>query len=144
MMLTLIALKFSLVQYIQTTSYMTYMDKYILIAFIYIGLVIVQNVVMYYLSNLYSIQDIRWNVVIKANNISAISMCVTWIFFNLLILIIMSISKLRRMISFPIKDASFNSIDLDNLSLDSYNNETSDRFSSNYVIPEHVIITTSN
>jgi hypothetical protein len=48
-LLTLVALKYVIVQYLPTTSYVTYLDKYVLCSFIYVTLVALQNVIMYWL-----------------------------------------------------------------------------------------------
>jgi hypothetical protein len=125
MLFTLIALKFSLTQYIQTTSYMTYLDKYILIAFIYISLVILQNVLMYSLSKLYHNDpdedgDNHIKTIITINNISAFIMLGTWIVFNIIVVFIMGFKKFRLLISYPMDDKSFSKIDINNHHIENF------------------------
>jgi hypothetical protein len=136
MMLTLIALKFSLMQFIQTTSYMTYLDIYILIAYCYISLVILQNVIIYLLSKQYESDEHSLTIILKANTISGEIMCGTWFFFNLLVISIMSINNLRKIISYPLYDSSFTELDIDNISLDNLSDNIIDlkNTTSDYII----------
>jgi hypothetical protein len=49
LLLTLVALKFVIVQYLPTTSYVTYLDKYVLCSFVFVTMVAIQNVIIYWL-----------------------------------------------------------------------------------------------
>lgn len=50
LVLTLIALKYVVTQYLPATSYMTYLDKYILASFFFMSLVAGQNVICYHIA----------------------------------------------------------------------------------------------
>lgn len=49
LLLTLVALKFSIAEYLPTTSYITYLDKYVMASFVFVTLVALQNVVVFWL-----------------------------------------------------------------------------------------------
>jgi hypothetical protein len=116
MILSLIALKFTLLRDIQTTSSMTYFDKYMLSAFIFIAVIILQNVITYsiYTNEIY----LDKNNINLFNIHSGIFITASWFLFSVIILIIMSFKKLRHMISYPIDDISFKELDIDNMNLE--------------------------
>lgn len=131
MMLSLIALKFSLLQNIQTTSNMTYFDKYILIAFVYIAIVILQNVIIYSLNNNENYIDKSY--VKMCNLYSGVVITGSWFIFSITVFIIMSIKQIRYKISYPIDDESFDIIDLETTSIEIFHTALPDSTDSNTI-----------
>jgi hypothetical protein len=94
LLLTLVALKYIVAQYLPTTSYLTYLDMYILFSFLWITLVAGQNVLMYYLDLPYLIEEevtgTQVDFITRMNRVSGILLTVIWVTFNSVVLLCLS------------------------------------------------------
>ena len=74
LLLTLVAFKLAVAQYIPATSYLTYLDKYVILSFVYLSIVTGQGVLCYSLDE---------NIQYQFNRISAFAFMVAWVLINI-------------------------------------------------------------
>jgi hypothetical protein len=124
LLLTLVALKYVVAQYLPTTCYLTYLDKYILISFGFLSIVSGQNVIVGYLAT--KIEDDEAEAdnfpLVKAttseaesalihgahpaymfNRISGLLMCTTWVTMHIF-MVVMLYQPLREKITGDVDD----------------------------------------
>lgn len=99
LMLTLVALKFVVTQYLPTTSYLTYMDKYILNSFFYVSMTAGQNVLLFWLGEDFEEDDAHGRKSLRiANQVTGRFLVFSWIFLHMLILLFLAKPIRRKLV----------------------------------------------
>lgn len=97
LLLTLVALKYVVCQYLPTTSYMTYLDIYVLISFLFMTIVALQNVLCYMMTiNMIHAEE---HTQVLFNKISGYTIMSLWMICNAMTIIGLAPSIRARIIS---------------------------------------------
>lgn len=99
LLLTLVALKYVIGQYLPTTSYLTYLDIYMLLSFVWVSMISGQNVIIYYRYDQLDLND--RDAVAKLRTIdkyTAASLFTVWSLLHIVVLAAFT-SKIRSWIS---------------------------------------------